>query len=76
MYDTLQVADAFMDRCAESVQRVSRSHQLPWEVTICGWSLDEEEERVVRSQVVALLKRYHPYYWTKWSTFKQKYSEM
>ena len=72
----VQVVDAFMDRCAKSIQQVSRSHRLPWEVTLCGWSLDEEEERVVRSQVVALLRHYPPYYWTKWSTFKQRYSEM
>ena len=72
----LQLADKFMTRCAESIQKVSQIHQLPWEVTLCGWSLDDEEERVVRSQVVGLLRRYSPYYWTKWNTFKQKYSEV
>lgn len=49
---------------------------MPWEVTLCGWTADEEEERVVRSKVVALLRRYPPYYWTKWNTFKQKFNEV
>ena len=55
---------------------MSKAQQLPWEVKVCGWSLDDEEERVVRSKVVALLRQFTPTYWTKWDTFKRKYYEM
>ena len=72
----IQLAQKFLERCAESIERVSKLHQLPWEVTSCGWTEDEEEERVIRSKVVALLRRYSPYYWTKWNTFKQKFNEV
>ena len=70
-----QVANKFIEQCAKSISDVVQRLRLPWEVTTCGWSSDEEEERVIRSRVIALLKMFVPQYWTKWERFKKKYSE-
>lgn len=58
-----------------SLLDISRHQALPWDVTTCGWSPDEEEERLVRSKVIALLRDCVPSYWTKWANFKKRYLE-
>ena len=37
-----------MEQCVRSLGDVCRQQDLPWLVTSCGWSGDEEEERLVK----------------------------
>ena len=44
----VQVAQEFLDGCSRSLVEVCRSERVPWEVTTCGWSEDEEQDRITR----------------------------
>ncbi len=43
-----QLAQAFMKRCADSIAEICRGENLPWDVTVCGWTEEEEEDRITR----------------------------
>lgn len=70
-----QASDKFLENCVSSLMEVCHHQALPWDVTMCGWSTDEEEERLVRSKVIALLRNCLPSFWTKWANFKKRYLE-
>ena len=68
------MASKFIETCTKSVTDVLHRHNIPWDVTTCGWSSEEEENRIIRSNVISLLRR-NPTCWTKFSNFKKKYFE-
>jgi hypothetical protein len=69
-----KVAGKFVEQCVASLGDVCRRQGLPWEVNSCGWSEDEEADRITRSQVIDLLRTF-PHGWLKWTRFKKKYNE-
>ena len=73
-YFLFQVAAKFVETCTKSVMDVLKQCKLPWDATTCGWSTEEEENRIIRSNVIALLRR-NPTCWTKFSNFKKRYYE-
>lgn len=76
LWHHLQIAKKFLEDCVASLLEVGLRQALPWDVTLCGWTPDEEEERVVRSKVIHLLRQNVPTYWTKWANFKKRYLDM
>lgn len=44
----VQVAKEFLDGCSQSLVEACRRERVPWEVTTCGWSEDEEQDRITR----------------------------
>ena len=37
-----------MEGCTQSLVDVCRREQVPWDVTTCGWSEEEEQDRITR----------------------------
>ena len=44
----VQVAEKFVEQCVKSLADLCRRQGLPWQVTACGWTEEEEADRVTR----------------------------
>ena len=42
------MAKGFVDMCSGSITEACQRERVPWEVTTCGWSEDEEQDRITR----------------------------
>ena len=60
--------------CLNDINRKCQQLNVPWNVSVCQWSPEEEGDRRILSNVVSLLKKYDKH-WAKLEKFKNLYAE-
>ena len=45
------MAEQFVNMCSDAITGACQREKVPWEVTTCGWSEDEEQDRITRCSV-------------------------
>jgi len=64
-----------VETCTKSIADVLRRHHCQWEVTMCGWTLEEEENRITRSNALTILHSRQPHTWINFTEFKKLYQQ-
>ncbi len=69
------MAEGFVETCTKSIADVLRRHASNWEVTMCGWTQEEEENRIIRSNALTILRGRYPLTWINFSEFRHLYQQ-